>query len=178
MRLATSGAGQQSVPGGDGHAAGLKVSALVSGMLAGADSIADIAVLRHGGMDRAFTGVRAPSTLGTFLRRFRFGHVRQLDTVAARFRAAPCSAAPIIAGDTPVAHVDIDDTVRVTHGCPQAVRRLRLPEGQRTQRVDRRRVQLRAPAGDRRDPAPQRGGAFSPGLRPWSGSLEPAPACH
>jgi len=74
-----------TVPGGPGHAAGLKVSALVAGMIAGADSIADLAVLRHGGMDRLFTGVRAPTTLGTFLRAFTFGHVRQLDAVAARF---------------------------------------------------------------------------------------------
>jgi len=56
-----------TVPGGAGHAAGLKVSALVGGMVTGADSIADMAVLRHGGMGRLFTGVRAPSTLGTFL---------------------------------------------------------------------------------------------------------------
>jgi hypothetical protein len=54
-----------TVPGGPGHAAGLKVSALVAGMVAGADSIADMAVLRHGGMGRLFAGVRAPITLGT-----------------------------------------------------------------------------------------------------------------
>ena len=45
----------------------LKVSALVAGMVAGADSIDDMALLRHGAMSRLFTGVRAPSTLGTFL---------------------------------------------------------------------------------------------------------------
>jgi hypothetical protein len=38
----------------------------------------------HGGMGRLFSGVRAPSTLGTFLRAIRFGHVRQLDAVASR----------------------------------------------------------------------------------------------
>ena len=79
-----------------GHAAGLKVSALVAGMVAGADSIADMAVLRHGGMGRLFTGVRAPSTLGTFLRSFRFGHVRQLDAVATRFLTGLARHAPII----------------------------------------------------------------------------------
>jgi hypothetical protein len=63
------------------------VASLVAGMVAGADSIADMDLLRHGGMARLFTGVRAPSTLGTFLRSFRFGHVRQLDAVAARFTA-------------------------------------------------------------------------------------------
>ena len=60
----------------------LKVPALVAGMVAGADCIDDMDLLRHGGMDRLFTGVRAPSTLGTFLRTFTFGHVRQLDAVA------------------------------------------------------------------------------------------------
>jgi len=66
----------------------LKVPVLVAGMVAGADSIDDMDVLRHGGMDRLFTGVRAPSTLGTFLRTFTFGHVRQLDAVASRFLIA------------------------------------------------------------------------------------------
>src|SRR5947209_2814273 len=61
----------------------LKVPALVAGMLAGADSIDDMDLLRHGVMDRLFIGVRAPSTLGTFLRTFTFGHVRQLDALAA-----------------------------------------------------------------------------------------------
>src|SRR5882757_7315732 len=68
-----------TVPGGAGFAAGAKVSGVVAGMVAGADSIADLDLLRHGGMARLFTGVRAPSTLGTFLRAFRFGHARQLD---------------------------------------------------------------------------------------------------
>ncbi len=62
-----------TVPGGAGHAARLKVSALVAGMVAGGESISDMAVLRHGGMGRLFTGVRARSTLGTFRRAFRFG---------------------------------------------------------------------------------------------------------
>ena len=61
----------------------LKIPALVAGMVAGADSIDDMDLLRHGGMDRLFGGVRAPSTLGTFLPTFTFGHVRQLDSVAA-----------------------------------------------------------------------------------------------
>ena len=52
---------------------------MVAGMLAGADSIDDLDVLRHGGMRRVLSEVRAPSTLGTFLRSFSFGHVRQLD---------------------------------------------------------------------------------------------------
>jgi hypothetical protein len=65
-----------------------KIHALIGGMVAGADSISDIDLLRHGGMNRVFDGVRAPSTLGTFLRAFTFGHVRQLDAVAARLLPA------------------------------------------------------------------------------------------
>jgi len=70
-------------PGG-GNAC-VKVPVLGAGMTAGADSIEDMALLRHGAMSRLFTGARAPSTLvGTFLRSFTFGHVRQLDAVASR----------------------------------------------------------------------------------------------
>jgi hypothetical protein len=105
-----------TVPGGAGIAAGAKVGCLVAGMVAGADSIADMGLLRHGGMPRLFTGVRAPSTLGTFLRAFRFGHVRQLDAVAARMLAGLARHAPIIAAGEPVAYLDIDDTVRATFG--------------------------------------------------------------
>jgi hypothetical protein len=105
-----------TVPGGAGHAAGLKVSALVAGMVTGADSITDMAVLRHGGMGRLFKGVRAPSTLGTFLRAFRFGHVRQLDAVAARFLTGLTQHSPLISADAEVTFVDIDDTIRSTFG--------------------------------------------------------------
>ena len=76
-----------TLPGGPGVNAHLKVPALVGAMVAGADSIADTDLLRHGGMRRLFEGVRAPSTLGSFLRCFTFGHVRQLDAVAARLTA-------------------------------------------------------------------------------------------
>ena len=99
-----------------GANAHLKVPALVAGMVAGADCIDDMDLLRHGGMDRLFTGVRAPSTLGTFLRTFTFGHVRQLDAVAARFLAALASNAPILPHAADGVFVDIDDTVKATYG--------------------------------------------------------------
>jgi len=60
--------------------------------------------------------VRAPSTLGTFLRSFRFGHVRQLDAVAARFLAGLAQHAPIISEGEPITYLDIDDTIRSTFG--------------------------------------------------------------
>src|SRR6476659_3094783 len=76
-----------SVPTDKGANAGVKVASLVAGMVADADSIDDLSVLRHGGMGRLFSRIYAPSTLGSFLRAFRFGHVRQLDAIAARFLA-------------------------------------------------------------------------------------------
>ncbi len=105
-----------SVPGGAGVAAGAKVGSLLAGMAAGVDSITDMGLLRHGGMSRMFDGVRAPSTLGTFLRSFRFGHVRQLDAVAARFVAGLAQHAPIINAGEPIAYLDVDDTIRSTFG--------------------------------------------------------------
>jgi hypothetical protein len=101
-------------PGGGN--AELKVSGLVAGMVAGADSIGDLGLLRHGGMRRLFGGVRAPSTLGTFLRGFTFGHVRQLDAVASRLLVNLSRAAPLLPGAAELAYVDLDDTVRQTFG--------------------------------------------------------------
>ncbi len=101
-------------PGGGN--ARLKIPALVAGMIAGADSIQDMALLRHSAMGRLFTGVRAPSTLGTFLRTFTFGHVRQLDAVASRLLINLSHAAPLLPGAEELAYVDIDDTVKPTYG--------------------------------------------------------------
>ena len=67
------------VPGSAGANAELKVGSLVAGMVAGADSIEDMDLVRHGGMDKVFAGSRAPTTLGTHLRAYTFGHVRQLE---------------------------------------------------------------------------------------------------
>jgi hypothetical protein len=102
--------------GAGGVNAPLKVPALVAGMVAGADSIDDMDLLRHGGMDRLFTGIRAPSTLGTFLRSFTFGHVRQLDSVAAAFLANLAGSTPLLPGAEQIAFLDLDDTIRETHG--------------------------------------------------------------
>src|SRR5690349_11934300 len=93
-----------------------KVLALVAGMVCGADSIDDMDLLRHGGMGRLFTGIRAPSTLGTFLRLFTFGHVRQLDAVAAGLLTRLAVATPVLPDAEQVVFVDIDDTARRTYG--------------------------------------------------------------
>ena len=114
-----------------GANAGLKVASLVAGMVAGADSIDDMALLRHGGMGKVFTSAYAPSTLGSFLRAFTFGHVRQLDAVASRFLLAVAGRTRLLssaaAGPQPstssttgaaggYALVDVDDTIIEVHG--------------------------------------------------------------
>jgi len=104
------------VPGPAGSNPDVKVTALVAGMVAGADSIDDMDLLRHGGMGRVFTAGRAPSTLGTFLRAFTFGHVRQLDAVAARLLVNLAGRAPLLVGADQVAFLDIDDTIKATYG--------------------------------------------------------------
>jgi hypothetical protein len=97
--------------------AAVKAGCVVAGMVAGADSIDDLDVLRHGGMGKLVTGVRAPSTVGTFLRALSFGHVRQLDAVSSRVLAGLASVVPrLLAGTDAMAFVDIDDTVREVHG--------------------------------------------------------------
>ena len=106
-----------TVPTDKGANAGLKVASLVAGMVAGADSIDDMALLRHGGMGRVFAHAYAPSTLGSFLRAFVFGHVRQLDAVASRFLTRLAGRAPLLpaeAGDQVL--VDVDDTIIEVHG--------------------------------------------------------------
>lgn len=107
---------QLSVPGTAGANASAKASSVIFGMVAGADSIDDLDLLRHGGMGRLFTDARAPSTLGTFLRAFRFGHVRQLDAVADRLLAELARQTPLLPGADQMLFLDIDDTVREVHG--------------------------------------------------------------
>jgi hypothetical protein len=94
---------------------GPKVMSLVHGMLAGADSIDDMNVLRAGSTQLILGHrVMAPSTLGTFLRAFTFGHVRQLDHVLDRSleRAWEAGAGP---GDGPLV-IDIDSFIGEVHG--------------------------------------------------------------
>jgi hypothetical protein len=95
--------------------AGRKVMALIFGMALGADSIDDCDILRAG-RTRRLLGDRlpAPSTLGTFLRAFTFGHVRQLDRVLdeALTRAWAAGAGP----GTGRLVVDLDSFVGEVHG--------------------------------------------------------------
>ena len=99
--------------------AGIKAAGVIGGMLAGADSIDDLDLLRHGGMSRLFAGVRAPSTYGTFLRTFTHGHVQQLDGIGARLLAGLAQRVPGLlaeAGGEGITFLDVDDTIRQVHG--------------------------------------------------------------
>src|ERR1700712_2093267 len=99
-----------SVPTDKGANAGLKVTSLVAGMVAGADSIDDMAILRHGGMPRGLDACYAPSTLGSFLRTFKFGHVRQLDAVASRTVVGLAQQVPLLPGGDEHGLADMDDS--------------------------------------------------------------------
>src|SRR3954462_4508421 len=107
-----------TVPTDKGAHPGLKLSSLVAGMVAGADSIEDMALLRHGGMGRVFAAAYAPSTLGSFLRTFAFGHVRQADAVASRFLLNLAEHTELLGGrqDSGPVLVDLDDTIIEVHG--------------------------------------------------------------
>ena len=95
--------------------AGDKMLTLVASALAGGDCIDDADVLRTGGTaDAIGCVVKAPSTLGTFLRSFRWGHVRQLDRVSRELLARAWAAGPG-PGDGPLT-IDLDSTICETYG--------------------------------------------------------------
>ena len=94
---------------------GDKLMTLVASALAGGDCIDDADALRSGSTGRVLgCVVKAPSTLGTFLRSFRWGHVRQLDRVSRELlaRAWAAGAGP---GDLPLT-IDLDSTICETYG--------------------------------------------------------------
>jgi hypothetical protein len=95
--------------------AGDKLLTLVMSALAGGDCIDDANALRAGGTERILGfSVKAASTLGTFLRSFRWGHVRQLDRVSRELlaRAWAAGAGP---GASPLT-IDLDSTICETYG--------------------------------------------------------------
>ncbi len=94
---------------------GRRAATLVHSLVIGGTCIDDADVLRSGSTAAVLSHrVMAPSTLGTFLREFTFGHVRQLDAVAETLmtRAWALGAGP---GDAPMT-IDIDSTILEVHG--------------------------------------------------------------
>jgi len=104
-------------PGGEcGVNPHLKVACLVAGMAAGADSIDDMGLLRHGAMPALFGGVRAPSTLGSHLRCYNFGNVAQLEKAGREFLAELARRAPLLPGADTLAFIDIDSMQKRVYG--------------------------------------------------------------
>jgi hypothetical protein len=104
-------------PGGEcGVNAYLKVPCLVAGMAAGADSIDDMDLLRHGAMTSLFGGVRAPSTLGSHLRSYTWGNVAQLEKAGREFLIALAGQAPLLPGAGTLAFIDIDSMQKRVYG--------------------------------------------------------------
>ena len=110
--------------------AGDKLLTLVASALAGGDCIDDADALRAGGTEQVLgCAVKAPSTLGTFLRSFRWGHVRQLDRVSRELlgRAWAAGTGP---GDGPLT-IDVDSTICETYGSDKEGARRHGYTGQR-----------------------------------------------
>ena len=101
-----------AVTGPCGANAALKIGSMVAGMATGADCIDDLCALRHGGMDKAFDGIRAPSTLGSFLRGLTWGNVRQIEKVHRGFLGRLAAHAPLLPGAGTLAFLDLDSMQR------------------------------------------------------------------
>jgi DDE family transposase len=93
-----------------------KLATVVAGMIAGADCIDEIDVLRSGGMKTVFGGVYAPSTVGTLLREFTFGHARQLESVLREHLVALCERVDLLPGAAERVFIDIDSLLRPVYG--------------------------------------------------------------
>lgn len=93
-----------------------KLTSIIGGLLGGADSIGDLDVIRSGGTQRLFGGVYAPTTLGTLLREFTGGHVRQLQAVQRRHLLALAERTGVLDGIGERAFVDIDSLLRPVYG--------------------------------------------------------------
>jgi hypothetical protein len=104
-------------PGGEcGVNPHLKVPCLVAGMAAGADSIDDMDLLRHGAVPALFGGVRAPSTLGSHLRCYSWGNVSQLEKAGRGFLIALARKAPLLPGAGTLAFIDVDSMQKRVYG--------------------------------------------------------------
>ena len=141
-----------------------KLTAIIAGMVAGADSIDDLDLLRCGGMARLFTDVYAPATLGQHLREFSHGHALQLASVLRAHLVTLVGSTGLLPGISQRVFVDIDSLLRPTFGHANkapATATPRSPENKSSAGAChrwRRSCRPRPGAGDRRDPAPRRPG--------------------
>jgi hypothetical protein len=156
--LAARVSAKLTVPGPAGCDAAAKVSSIVAGMLTGADSIDDLDVLREGAVHKVLPGVKAPSTVGTFLRAFTFGHVRQLGAVAAGFLVALAGLVPLLTGHNDhrdaVTWLDVDSSDAGNLRLRQTGCGLRVQQGEGPQCVAGHRVYRGQRPDHRCAPAP------------------------
>ncbi|EUA02523.1 putative tnpC protein [Mycobacterium kansasii 732] len=110
-----------------GANAGVKVGSLIAGMIAGADDIDGMDLLRHGALPDTFGGIRAPSTLGSFLRAFTHGHVRQLGAAHRMVLAELAARTPLLPGADQLAFIDVDSTQKRVFGRTSRARRSGMP---------------------------------------------------
>ena len=108
-----------------------KLATLIASMCAGADYIDDVDLVRAGGMKTLFDQVYAPSTVGTLLREFTFGHARQLDSVLTQHLAGLCQQVNLLPGADVRAFVDIDSLLRQVLRSRQTGRLLRAHQDRR-----------------------------------------------
>jgi hypothetical protein len=94
----------------------VKIACLVAGMAAGADSVDDMDLLRHGAMPMLFGDIRAPSTLGSFLRSFTWGNVLQLQKVHRQVLTELARRTPLLPGKDVLAFIDIDSQQKRVYG--------------------------------------------------------------
>ena len=158
------------------------MACLVAGMAAGADSIDDMDLLRHGAMPELFGGVRAPSTLGSFLRSFTWGNVRQLEKAGRELLAELACRAPLLPGADQLAFVDFDSMQRRVYGHKKqgaAFGHTKISgqdgAGPRAERAGRHDLHAAGRAGDRRHPAARRQREHRPRRRRHSPPRRSAP---
>src|SRR5512143_763992 len=104
-----------TLTGTAGANSGAKALTVIGSVLAGGDCIDDVNLLRSGALPELFDGVRAPSTVGSWLRALRWGHVRQLDAVVRTLlvQAWRAGAGPAPGADVTV---DLDSTICEVYG--------------------------------------------------------------
>jgi hypothetical protein len=93
-----------------------KLTSIIAGMAAGADSIDDLDVVRSGGMPGLFGEVYAPATLGQFLREFTHGHCLQLASVLRAHLVNLVQRTDLLPGIADRAFIDIDSLLRPVFG--------------------------------------------------------------
>ncbi len=109
-------AGALTVPGPTGVNSAAKSATVLAGMLSGADSIDDLDVLRSGATPTLLDDLRAPSTIGSWLRAFTHGNIRQLDAVSRELRCRLWAAGAGPHRLDERLFIDADSTIALAYG--------------------------------------------------------------